>query len=551
MIRAMTPKKLLRTLRFSLSSSKRLIYGSLAVLLVLPFSAYAWYPTNVSATPGACSSNTINVSWTPVPSSDHNAYAGVTSVNNVTFTSGQAKQVSATINLPNAIDPGGYTMAVGVEGNQSGQEQWYNANVQSYTVSSGSNVRSFSATANISGVSGTWNVFFWLFPNSGNSNVLTYQVIDNGNAVASRVAGPPPPYSHTGLSAGSSHSYTVMTMVSGETTTEISSPAVPATAPSVCSLPDLTAGNTIVTPSAGTAGVAESFSASASNIGNATATNFPNIFQVTDSSMSNTIARVAVGTDPSLTAGGTPYHMSGSYTFNTAGTYNVRACADMNTSGATVISESNTNNNCGAWQSITIATASCANGANNPPTCNACTSPQVWNGSSCVTPSCSVLTSSPSTVSTGGTVTLNWTCNTSSCTAVSNSDGFSTGGSASGSDTAIPTASGTATYGVTCGGSTFYFPPVTVTTPGVTITASPTLVNPGGSTTVSWSSTNTVSCSVTKNGVAWKSGLSSSGVTDSSIGGQTTYAITCQPTGGGSPVTSSTIVNVRPNFQEF
>ena len=203
-----------------------------------------------------------------------------------------------------------------------------------------------------------------------------------------------------------------------------------------------------------------------------------------------------------------------------------------------------------------VSSSSCANGANNPPSCNSCTAPLVWNGSSCTSgtpqnpPACTVLTATPSSISVNGTITLNWTCsNAPSCTAIPNADGFATGGKTTGSSTAIPTTTGSVTYGLSCGGKTFYFPPVTVTSPNVSITANPTRVDAGGSTTISWTSTNTKSCSVTKNGAAWKSGLNNSGIVDGNITGQVKYTITC--TTSHAPVTDSVTVDVVPTFQEF
>lgn len=208
-------------------------------------------------------------------------------------------------------------------------------------------------------------------------------------------------------------------------------------------------------------------------------------------------------------------------------------------------------------QSVTVnvnPAPTCANGANNYPTCNTCTAPLAWNGSSCVTPSCSVTTASPSAVNIGDTITLNWNCNTSSCQAITNSDGFTTGGSPNSTGTAIPTANDVPSvkYGMTCGGKTFYFNPVTVYAPSAAINATPTRVKTGGSTTISWSSTDVKSCSVTKNGVAWMTGLYNLGVPDTNITRQTVYVITCTPKVGNNQVPPSTaIVDIAPVFQEF
>lgn len=130
---------------------------------------------------------------------------------------------------------------------------------------------------------------------------------------------------------------------------------VSVTTPASCSLsPDLTAGATIATPPSSAPGQSVSFLASISNIGTAAASNFPNVFQVANSDMTVTMARVNTGTVSSLAAGSST-NISGSYPFASAGTYNVRACANMDTSGNISILESNVGNNCGSWVSIIVS----------------------------------------------------------------------------------------------------------------------------------------------------------------------------------------------------
>jgi hypothetical protein len=100
-----------------------------------------------------------------------------------------------------------------------------------------------------------------------------------------------------------------------------------------------------------------------------------------------------------------------------------------------------------------------------------------------------------------------------------------------------------------CSGSTFYFPDITVHQPSVTITASPTRVKSGDSSTIAWTSYDTTGCTITKNGQSWKSGTSGN-VADSALTAQTTYVATCHTT-AGSTVTSTVVVNVDPQFNEF
>jgi len=71
----------------------------------------------------------------------------------------------------------------------------------------------------------------------------------------------------------------------------------------------------------------------------------------------------------------------------------------------------------------------------------------------------------------------------------------------------------------------------TVTLPTVTLSASPTTIVTGASSTITWSSTNATTCSITENGLPWQTGTSgsaSSGILTS----DTTFAASCTGTGG-------------------
>lgn len=119
--------------------------------------------------------------------------------------------------------------------------------------------------------------------------------------------------------------------------------------------PDLTASNTGISPSSATVNQSVTFTATVSNaVGAATATDFPNNFQIADAGISITLDRANAGTISSL-AGGASTGISGSYTFTSAGTYNVRACANFNSSGSQGIAESNPGNNCSNWVAITVS----------------------------------------------------------------------------------------------------------------------------------------------------------------------------------------------------
>ena len=292
--------------------------------------------------------------------------------------------------------------------------------------------------------------------------------------------------------------------------------------------PDLTAGATTLSPTPGFTGQSESFSAPVSNIGSGPASNFPNIFQIDNSSLSATVAMVGATTVSSL-APGASTSISGAYTFASAGTYNVRACANFNTSWAGSIPESNPSNNCGAWQTVTIAYP--------VPT--------------------ATLIPAQTIIDSGQSATLHWNAtNATSCT----SGGFPTGGATTGSASVSPST--TSNYQVSCTGPggtvSSNIATVTVRVPTVSIGATPTRVPAGGSITVSWTASNVNTCTIMRNGVLWKtlpadSSRALSGSASDTITTQTTYVISCTNNASSSATaaTATQIVNVLQSFREF
>ena len=93
---------------------------------------------------------------------------------------------------------------------------------------------------------------------------------------------------------------------------------------------------------------------------------------------------------------------------------------------------------------------------------------------------------------------------------------------------------------------------VVVAPPSATLHATPSLVRSSNTTSVSWSSSNTASCTVHgTNGDSW-AGTSSSGKTSSPIIEQTIYTLHCIGVAGASPssVDKSVTVNLLPKFSE-
>lgn len=289
--------------------------------------------------------------------------------------------------------------------------------------------------------------------------------------------------------------------------------------------PDLTAGATSVSPVPVYVGAGETFSANVSNIGAGPATNFPNIFQLADGAITQTLAMI--GAQNLSLASGASSGISAGYTFGSSGNYNVRACANFNTSWGGSVPESNMSNNCGAWTPISVAYP--------PPT--------------------ATLTGTPSTIDAGQSCILAWSStHATSCTGT----GFSTGGQTGGS-VSSGALSQTSTYQVTCtgpGGSASSQATCTVLVPDVSITVNPERVVAGGSTTVSWSAQNVNSCTITRNGSAWKSltadaNRTVSGSVQDTITTQTVYAATCANNASGAAASATATANITSGFQEF
>ena len=292
--------------------------------------------------------------------------------------------------------------------------------------------------------------------------------------------------------------------------------------------PDLTAAVPTVSPALGiSVGQPISFTSSITNTGSGAITgSFPNIFRVNGSTLvsGSNILNLLAGASANTTASFTP---------TSSGVHTVSACADNNTSWVGNITESDEGNNCSTDATFTAI---------------ACTTS---------------LTASPSTIEQGESATLSWSPSSSFCgfTNCTFTDGPSYSG-ASGTRTVSPNV--TSTYGISCigpynpsPGTPPDYETITVLVPEVSIDATPDRVRRGGQVTVEWDATNVSSCTITRNGVAWRGPLSGgddssvSGSAEDTITGQTSYVISCENNAGLAPTTASKVVNVLGNFQEF
>ena len=197
---------------------------------------------------------------------------------------------------------------------------------------------------------------------------------------------------------------------------------------SACGTADLTTVGT-VTPISAAVGVPVTLSATIKNAGTAaTSAGFTDLFEINLNTQPVSFASIpAAGlktyTSAALGAG-VSNTATASYTFTTAGTYYVSACANTNASNVNSITESSYANNCSAWVAVTV-------GGTGPT---------------------ATLTATPSSIAPGGSSVLSWSStNAVSCTGDTN---FSTGASSPTSGTATVLPSSTTTYAVTCTDST-------------------------------------------------------------------------------------------------
>lgn len=154
------------------------------------------------------------------------------------------------------------------------------------------------------------------------------------------------------------------------------------------------------------------------------------------------------------------------------------------------------------------------------------------------------LTATPSSVASGGSTTLAWTStNAASCTA---SGGWSGSKNLSGSE-ARSNLTATTAYTLSCtgaGGTAAQTVTVNVTqpTPTLALNANPTAIQQGGSSTLTWSSSNATSCSASGDwtGTRPVSGSESTGT----LTAARTYTYTLGCTGPGGSISQSATVAV-------
>jgi hypothetical protein len=153
------------------------------------------------------------------------------------------------------------------------------------------------------------------------------------------------------------------------------------------------------------------------------------------------------------------------------------------------------------------------------------------------------LSATPSTVKSGAASTLNWSATqATSCTA----SGDWTGSKVINGSQSTGALAGTSTYTLTCagaGGSASQSATVSVTAsaPTVSLSVGPSAIASGGSSTMTWSSTNATSCTASG---AWSGSKALQGTESTgALTANATYALTCSGTGGTA--SQSTTVSVK------
>ncbi len=310
--------------------------------------------------------------------------------------------------------------------------------------------------------------------------------------------------------------------------------------------PDLTASD--VTPSTAIAGAATTLGATISNSNSTTTSEaFPDLFQVATSvAGESNPAWKATFSNPKLAASKTT-HATTVYTFASAGTYYVRACANENISGTNIVDESNYGNNCSpTWTKVTVssspssASVSCSVSSGNPPigtpvtytatASGTVTTPYTWTGSNLVMCKASTSATKVCTYTIAGNETM----------------------SVKGANTVAASCSPVAVGDGSCGTAT------------PTITASPNLVNPNdpskNSSTLTFSATDNVNTSCILSDPTGPIPGQTYDATSCDLPGtppytlvvtpttQTKYCFTCD---GDTAMQACAVVNVVPGVTEF
>ncbi len=152
------------------------------------------------------------------------------------------------------------------------------------------------------------------------------------------------------------------------------------------------------------------------------------------------------------------------------------------------------------------------------------------------------LSAAPTSVASGGSSTLTWSStNATSCAA---SGGW--GGSKATSGTqSTGTITMPSSYSLTCtgtGGTSVASTVMVNIVPTATIVTSPSVIASGGTSTLTWSSTNATSCTASGAGAGWSGAKATSGTQSTgALTATTSYSLSCSGAGGTSSLVTATV----------
>lgn len=289
----------------------------------------------------SCSATTASISASPT---------SVTSGSSSTITWSSTNATSCT------VTPGSWT---GTSGSQSTGSLSANTTYTVNCTGSGGN-DSKSATVTVTG-SGVPVVTISASPvsvSSGGSSTLTWSVTNSPSSCTASNGWSGSKAASGSQSTGAISSNTLFTLsCSNASGSGSNSATVTVTSGST---PDLTA-SVLTFPTTGTAGSAQSYIATISNIGGATTgVGFSNFFQVNSGYNGGGTSFDRTAISVSALASGGSVNIVDSIAFSSAGNKSVRVCADKTSSaGGGVVTESNETDasNCTGWTNVTVGAA--------------------------------------------------------------------------------------------------------------------------------------------------------------------------------------------------
>jgi hypothetical protein len=152
------------------------------------------------------------------------------------------------------------------------------------------------------------------------------------------------------------------------------------------------------------------------------------------------------------------------------------------------------------------------------------------------------LSAAPASIASGGASTLTWSStNATSCTATGGWSGSkATSGTQSTGAITMPSS-----YSLTCtgtGGTSSVSTVMVNIIPTATLVAAPSVIASGGTSTLTWSSTNATSCTASGAGAGWSGSKATSGTQSTgALTATTSYSLSCSGAGGTSSLVTATV----------